>query len=887
MKIKVKQFFGRHKLILASFAFPVLIMVLAFAVTEIYPFGGNQIAVIDMYHQYVPFLGELQYKLQEGGSLFYTWNGAGGSNFWNLIAYYGASPLNLLLVLFPKKFLMEGITLILVIKVGLAGSFMAMYLKYADKARDWGIVAFATMYALCSYVLAYYWCIMWMDAVMLLPLCILGLNRLIDDGRAVLYTVSLALIVFSNYYMAIMVCIFIMFYYPVLYFIKNRARGAKKCVTTTARAVFFSLLAVVMAAVMLLPAYISMQSTYYISMDMPENTAFYSDALDVFNQLLPYSELTFREGLPNLYCGIFTVIMLVFYLTSKAFSTREKVLNVAFLAFMFISLNINKLDFIWHGFHFPNQLPYRYTFVICFVLIGMAYKAFRVLDNVKIRHIWILFASGVAYYLFAQKLMTENIDDMNLFFYGGIAWLALYCSVLLFYRRDLISKGAMILLIVVLVTAESVSAVCSAFDTIGNTQRDTYYENYDDITGLVESRSDEFARMEINGNYILNCPAFYHYKGLSQFSSSVNADTTALMEAIGLEGEPGKNRFNYNQTDPVTNAMLNVKYLISKNLPLDDPDFVQVDRQGNSYLYESRYPLSIGYMAGNEIRTWDTHSGNPFEVLNSYVRSATSNRYDSVFESAGKPQLYTANIKAENSGSGKVSTQTEDQSKKSEVVMRYKATATQKYYVFVEADNADEIIANENIEDLDEIQIRSDCGSIVNIGTVREGEEFTVTVKFDAGDAGDITCHVCSLDYEAWDGAYEMLSEHMLEVTDSGDRFIRGTIDAGDGGMLVTSVPYERGWTLKVDGVKKEIHEKTGGVFISTSLDAGEHEIELSFTPPGIIAGSIATCISILILAAYTILRKRRLMKLRARLVSTLSEAAVSQQEVSDCNKTL
>ena len=170
-----------------------------------------------------------------------------------------------------------------------------------------------------------------------------------------------------------------------------------------------------------------MQSTYYISMDVPENTAFYSDALDVFNQLLPYSELTFREGLPNLYCGIFTVIMLVFYLTSKAFSTREKVLNAAFLAFMFISLNINKLDFIWHGFHFPNQLPYRYTFVICFVLIGMAYKAFRVLDNVKIRHIWILFASGVAYYLFAQKLMTENIDDMNLFFYGGIAWLALYC----------------------------------------------------------------------------------------------------------------------------------------------------------------------------------------------------------------------------------------------------------------------------------------------------------------------------------------------------------------------------------------------------------------------------------------------------------------------------
>ncbi|MEI3517966.1 MAG: YfhO family protein [Clostridia bacterium] len=53
----------------------------------------------------------------------------------------------------------------------------------------------------------------------LLPLCILGLNRLIDNGRAALYTVSLALIVFTNYYMAIMVCIFIIgvLFCPVFY----------------------------------------------------------------------------------------------------------------------------------------------------------------------------------------------------------------------------------------------------------------------------------------------------------------------------------------------------------------------------------------------------------------------------------------------------------------------------------------------------------------------------------------------------------------------------------------------------------------------------------------------------------------------------------------------
>lgn len=252
MKINLKSFFCRNRLYFVAFFIPVILLILTFAVMGIYPFGENQIPVIDMYHQYIPFLSELQYKLQEGGSLFYTWNGAGGSNFWNLIAYYGASPLNLLLVLFPQKLIVEGVTVILLIKVGLAGSFMAIYLRNTNKGGGIAVAGFSTLYALCSYVMAYYWCIMWIDAVALLPLCILGLNRLIDEGKTVMYTVTLALIVFINYYMAIMVCIFILFYYPVLYFIKVKNGGARRCLMTLGNAVGHSLLGVVMAGVMLL-----------------------------------------------------------------------------------------------------------------------------------------------------------------------------------------------------------------------------------------------------------------------------------------------------------------------------------------------------------------------------------------------------------------------------------------------------------------------------------------------------------------------------------------------------------------------------------------------------------------------------------------------------------
>ena len=885
-----REILQRNKLILAAFCLPVILMLLAFLVMGIYPAGENQIAVIDMYHQYVPFLGELQEKLQSGGSLFYTWNGAGGSNFWNLLAYYGASPLNLILVLFPKKFLMEGVTLILLLKIGLAGSTMAVYLRAIvwekDKeSADISLVGFATLYALCSYVMAYYWCIMWMDAVALLPLCILGLHKILDGRSGVFYTVCLALVVFINYYMAIMVCIFILFYYPVLYFIKVQGESAGHFFKTTGRAVGYSLLGVLMSAVMLLPTWLSMQSTYYISTDMPEKTELYNDLLDILNQMLPNAELTYREGLPNLYCGMFVVILLVFYWISRTIPLREKLLNGAFLVFLIFSLNINKLDFIWHGFHFPNQLPYRYTFMICFLLIGMAYQVFQRVDEIRVDHLWILLAAGGGYYLLAQKILTEHIKDLDLFVYSGLAWLALYVAILILYKKGRLPKNLLLILTVILLTCEMASNTCTSIDQVGTTQRSNYYANEADIAKLVkktEGTGERFGRIEMNDNYILNCPAMYHYKGISQFSSSLNANATALMEHIGVEGAPDKNRFNYNQTDPVTNAMLNIRYLIGKNLPIDDSDFKQIAKSGNSRLYESIYPLSIGYMTADTIRTWNYEQENPFMVLDDYVRAVTQNKYTSVFTEIEPVDVSAANIELSSTGDGMWDSTLKNETKKSKTILTYQAQQAGKQYLFIEADDADAITVSQEKKD-DKIEIRNDCGSIVNLGEMDSGTEFTVTIEYKEGKGGSVVSHVCTMDEAVWQDAYKMLSASMLDVTDYGDSYLKGTIDVQEDGVFVTSVPYEAGWKLKVDAHTREINELIGGAWISTSLSAGEHQIELSFRPPGLIAGLLITLTGIGLLIAAEWWRRRRMLR---KLQSVLPAIFADMEAVGEAGLT-
>ena len=227
-----------------------------------------------------------------------------------------------------------------------------------------------------------------------------------------------------------------------------------------------------------------------------------------------------------------------------------------------------------------------------------------------------------------------------------------------------------------------------------------------------------------------------------------------------------------------------------------------------------------------------------------------------MFEPATPSEVTASNASVENGGSCYIPT-TDDSSRGSRVILEYSADKTQKYYVFVEADNADAITLNKD-DPKDDIDIRNDCGSIVSTGVIEKGHTFRIIIDYEEGNTGKITSHVCSLDQKAWDGAYELLSENMMEVGEYSDTSIRGTVHADESGVLVTSIPYDTGWTLKVDGQKKQTGELTGDVFISVPLEEGSHEILLEFRPPGIAAGSAVTLLCVMLLAILEFIRRRK-----------------------------
>lgn len=374
---------GRRNLAL-GFAIPCFGMLFVMLISKFEPFGNYSMLYSDMYHQYYPFFVEFRRALLEGKGLLYTWSVGLGMDYLGLIAYYLASPLNLLSVLVPEGWLLEYFSLLVPIKLGLAGLFFALFLQRIFHRKDISTAFFGGLYGLCAWALGFQWNVMWLDTFALLPLVVLGTVSLLAERKFLLYTVSLFLSVFTNYYIGLFTCIFVF----LLFFIYQLCRwgGWKKFFGDLFRIAFFSALAIGMTAILELPALAALQTTQSSVNKFPTgfrlNIASTHDIWGLLDAMRKVAgnmggalEPNFKEGLPNVYCGIISVVLMFLYLMAGGVKLRDKLCAVALLVFFNVSFIIRQLDYIWHGFHFTNMIPYRFSFLYSFVVLYMAYRA--------------------------------------------------------------------------------------------------------------------------------------------------------------------------------------------------------------------------------------------------------------------------------------------------------------------------------------------------------------------------------------------------------------------------------------------------------------------------------------------------------------------------------
>ena len=857
-----------------SAVLPIFILGTMFALHGVFPFGTRQILVTDFWQQYFPFISDYWHRLRGGGSFLWSWTAGGGHDYIAHIAYYMASPFNLLAALFPHSWLREVLTVFLLFKLGLAGFFMSLFLRFALKKVDVLLPAFSTFYALCAFVLGYYWNIMWMDTFAVMPLVILGVYFLVTQGKYKVYIASLGAAILFNFYIGVFVCIFVAItFFAFSFFSKISLVDFIQRLGIVAGA---TVVALGISAVMVLPTYSALGITYRSSSDFP-SFMFIRSFVYVLGNFIAFTPPTSMDGLPNLYSGMLSVMLIPVFLTSGKISVKEKVAYMAILVFLIFSVNVNVLDFIWNAFIITNMLPFRFSFIVSFVTVVMAYRGYTLLDKVSI---WDVLAMAIGAVVFLLMAFIGPQENIHIALAGGVAGAYIIIFMVLFFigrqgqgedppskkkkapwtKWQKIQGVKMILFIVVLV--EIVGSAYNGVATVRTTDRVSFPLQNEQIQNLLDQREPQhdadFFRTEFSTWWSTNDPSLYSFDGISFFSSMANVGMSRFMAGMGLRAWDRGNSYSYAETTPLNNAILNMRYLISRDGRAVDQGYFWdvVAEDGNALLLQNNRYLPLGFMVDPALANFVGDEHNPFNAQNNFFRMATGLSGD-LFDVIDIIHVGHTGYFVTRSGLGIYNFSLNAGYDSGSFRFNYEMPVTGLMYTYMQVPHNTDIWSwrvTTNRNTLHNIDMRRPY--IFFAGGFEAGE----LVSFEADSSmasGSMRIFVGILNEALFEEGFHILNAQTLELTHFSDMRVTGTVTATQPGLLYTSIPHGNNWRVFVNGTREDIVD-IGGALAGVMLPAGTHTVEFRFHNRSFNLGLAITLVSLAILAALIWLDRKK-----------------------------
>jgi uncharacterized membrane protein YfhO len=879
---------------------PIIIMGVAFALNGVYPFGSRILPLSDFLYQYYPFISDFWHKLHEGNSLLWSWTAGGGHDYVSHFAYYLTSPFNLLAALLPHTLLRGALTVLMFVKLGLAGLFMNIYLRYVSKREDILLPAFSSMYALCAFALGYYCNIIWFDTFALLPLVILGVHKLVDEGKIQLYVLSLAGAVIFNFYIGFFVCVFTAIWFFILCF--TQKPKSKEFAKKLAVIAVFSTLAIGLTAFLTLPAYRVIQHTFgvvYGNM-FPASVSLRHSFFAVLGNFIAFTPPTFLFGLPNVASGMFSILLLPLFFLTKKVPLREKLAYLFVMLFLIASTNVNVLDYMWHGFSYPSGYPARYSFLITFILITMAYRAYTLTDGFSKKDISAMGGGGALLIVMAAlgPQETEYVIGSAVLagvYVGLFAFLAMGSGAnkgaaqykskdgkIALQPHRIINRSRLLkLALFVLILTE---LTCNAFITVKAMEitDEDFPSHYSDIQQLLKKRrpaKNDFYRTDTDIAWRISYSdtSLYGYNGINIWNTVIDAGVSSFMEGLGLPSLGIGCTYYYTKTSPLTDAFLNMRYLIDFDyIPSDNCVYWhKAGQAGDLVLFENNRYLPLGFMvkaetagfkgfAGAPYRPLDdpferkerlaglnrqTNGCTPFNAQNDLFKRATGLN-DELFKTVDATNVESKNYKILAQQPGEFTFDTSGNSTEGVLFFDYEMPRDGYLYVYAWVEGADKIQIALDFSLLREIVILRPY--IYRAGSFKQGDLITISALSQA-QSGEAWVYAAVLDQELFEQGFALLADETLELTEFSDTKISGRITVKEDGLLYTSIPHAGLWLAFVDGAQAEIIT-IDGAMAALWLDAGKHTVEFRYHNSAFICGAIigiAAALLFLALIAY------------------------------------
>ena len=911
MTEKLKSILKDNKYIFISGGVALFIILLVYFCYEIIPFGEKIIYRMDLYHQYGPLFSELYDRLTTSESLIYSWNSGLGSSFLGNFYNYLSSPISFIVLLFGHKNTFEAVAAMIAIKAVLSSMSMSYYLKKSQKSNGFAIVAFGIMYAFCGYFVAYYWNVMWIDTMYILPFVVLGIEKIIEKGKSSTYIIALALAIFSNYYIGYMLCIFSCIYFIYYYFcslndIKNKksllpeSKGLFKKLSNSffwksgLRFAFSSVAVGIILLFMIIPLVFVLNSSSATAGSTPDEYKSYFSIFDFLANHLAGLEPTIRSSgedvLPNVYCGMLTVLLIPLYLFSKRISATEKIASVVLLAIMYFSFNINFINFFWHGFHFPNDLPYRQSFMYSFILLIMAFKALKNIDEYSKKQILGVGVAVVGFVIITQELGSKNVDDFTVFV--TIAFTVLLTIVLGLIVSKKAQVFALSIMLICSVAAETISANTDHY--VANQSKESFSADYDDFKSIQQENAEDsnlmFYREELSDLRARMDPCWYDYNGASTFTSMAYEKVSNFQKDFGLYGNK-INSFTYNPQTPLYNAIFSLKYIYDKSDLIGESSYYSLKKENNTFkAYENNYVLNLAFPVSNEIVGWNASDyNNPVEAQEEYFKLATG--IDGLYERIYDYELIYGNILSidrYNVINETFSLNKIDDNYDGAVTVDITAKDNSNIYIYVYSRNLDTVSVFSQA--LTTTMTVND-GYILDLGCHTPGELISVEMPLkDECNSASVDFVVFTVNHDKFVEGYNKLSDGQLQYSKFDETLIAGSFVADKDEVLYTSIPYDESWNVYIDGkkVQKDDVFAVSDALIGVNVTEGEHEITFVYEAKGLEECIIISTLFVIILLIFYILISNKMLFFKNKklnLWQKTSIAIVNKQSQEICEE--
>ena len=848
----MKKFLNKYKFYFLAFLIPCLAIIFVFLCNFI--FIKNSILLGDLRSQYLDFFAYYKNLFSNKELVLYSFSNGLGDNMIGTLSYYLGSPLNLILLLFKTKYLDIGISILIIIKLALAGLTMFIFLKESFKYKNQKfLLMFSTCYAFMMYTGEYFINIMWFDGLYLAPLILLGINKIIDNRSSFFYYITLFLAIISNYYIGFMLCIFSVIYFVYKLLLKYNLKKDKKIVK---KVVFKFLLTSILSAfscfILIIPTLYQILNTSKENLSIinfkPE---FSLSIIDNINNLFigRYDKIPYNENV-LFYCGMLILILNILYFYNKKIKKKENILSFLVILIFILSFSFNYLNCIWHGFAIPNGYSFRNSFLLSLFMIMIACKSFLEIKGVEYKQYFKITAIISLLVLICQAITKfKSIDIYGLI---SIIFTILYFAMLyIIFQSKKVDKKQKKLVENLLIIVVCLELLFNFFLIVSNFKVSTKYEYYDyydkfgsEINKIKKQDNNLFYRIHIDRNYGDNDSFIFNINSLTEFNSTVSKIQSEMYQKLGLgqvnqlnDYKDGRNSF--------IDSIFGVKYLI---LNTEEKKYIQLNKfefckytnmfympeapKTNYYVYKNPYSLNLGYMIN------DSSIDKNNKKIGDYLYGLDYQNYLYLLMSGDVNNQLFENIEAK------------EVKNKNKYI--YKIEIKNKKDIYISS-----YIYFENKDSKLNMYVNGEKQELTSFYNMKIENNYNVgdeiEIKFEPIKGVKIIKNPKFYNYndKLVSKFYKEASANQLNIISFKDTNIKGTITSTkDKNILFTTIPYDKGWSVKVDGKKEKIL-KLYDAFLGVKLEEGEHEIELSYFPPGLKIGSVVSMISLVMFIAY------------------------------------